>query len=148
MKIKIKEKKQIANPKELAEILQEILNKENKIDQEKEHLWAIGLNARNIIQYIELVSLGILNANLVHPREVFKLAILKGVASIFVIHNHPSGDTQPSEDDLEITQQLKKAGDLLGIEVIDHIIITKTGFLSFKTNLGLMNSKIKYKFIL
>jgi DNA repair protein RadC len=78
------------------------------------------------------VSVGTLNANLVHPREVFKEAIQSLAAQIILAHNHPSGDPEPSEDDLEITKRLVEAGTILGIEVVDHIIITKTGFMSFK----------------
>lgn len=132
MEIKVSEKIQLDSPKKVVEILQKVLKSEDLIDQEKEHFWVIGLNNRNIIKYLELISLGILNANLVHPREVFRLAIMKGVASIIVSHNHPSGDPEPSEDDLEITKRLKKSGEILGIEVLDHLIITNKRFYSFK----------------
>jgi len=133
MEIKLSEKVKITNPQEIAKIFQQILKSENQIDQEKEHFWVVGLNARNIIKYLELVSLGTLNSNLVHPREVFRLAIFKGVAQIIIGHNHPSGEPEPSEDDLEITARLKKAGKIIGIEVVDHIIITDdNNYVSFK----------------
>ena len=131
MEIRTKKQK-ITNPKEIALILRDILVSEDQIDQDKEHFWVIGLNSRNIIQYVELVSLGTLDASLVHPREVFRLAISKGVSHIIVGHNHPSGDTKPSEDDLEITRRLVESGKILGIEVVDHIIISKEGSLSFR----------------
>jgi DNA repair protein RadC len=70
--------------------------------------------------------------SIVHPREVFAGAIKNKAASVILAHNHPSGDPEPSEDDLDITKRLVASGKILGIEVIDHIIITKTGFLSFK----------------
>ena len=76
--------------------------------------------------------MGTLNANLVHPREAFVEAIKSKAASVIFVHNHPSGDLEPSEDDLEITKRLVESGKILGIEVVDHIIITKTGFISFK----------------
>jgi len=127
--------KYIDSPEDTAKIFYAILRKEGEIDKDKEHFWAIGLDARNCIQYIELVSLGILDANLVHPRETFRLAIMKGVASLVVGHNHPSGDIEPSKADLEITARLRKAGQILGIEILDHIIIGKVGgrkYYSFK----------------
>lgn len=101
-------------------------------DKAKEHFKLVLLNTRNKIISITNVSVGTLNANLVHPREVFKDAIIHNAASVVLVHNHPSNDPEPSEDDLEITKRLVEAGKILGIEVIDHIIITQNGFLSFK----------------
>lgn len=101
-------------------------------DKAKEHFKLVLLNTRNKIISITNVSVGTLNTNLVHPREVFKDAIIHNAASVILVHNHPSNDPEPSEDDLEITKRLVKAGKILGIEVIDHIIITQNGFLSFK----------------
>lgn len=132
MEIHIADKININNPEKMAKILQKILKAEDSNDQDKEHFWAIGLSTRNIIKYLELVSLGTLNANLVHPREVFRLAIMKGVASIVIAHNHPSEDPEPSADDLAITRRLEDAGKILGIEILDHIIITKNTYYSFK----------------
>ena len=74
---------------------------------------------------------GTLNANLVHPREVFEEAVKQNAASIILIHNHPSGDPEPSEDDLKITQRLVDAGKIMGIDVLDHIILAKTKVFSF-----------------
>ena len=101
-------------------------------DKAKEHFKLLLLNTRNKIIGITSVSTGTLNANLVHPREVFKDAITHNAASVVLVHNHPSGNPEPSEDDLEITERLIKAGKILGIEVIDHIIIARDGFVSFK----------------
>jgi DNA repair protein RadC len=98
----------------------------------KEHFVALYLNARNELVYKETVSIGILNASLIHPREVFKPAIDKLAVSVIIAHNHPSGDTKPSEDDIEITKRLKQAGEILGVEVLDHIIITEGSFFSLK----------------
>ena len=101
----------------------------------KEHFWGVYLNSRNNIIRIELVTLGILNANLVHPRETFAPAIESKASSLIVAHNHPSGDPEPSEDDLDITKRLVEAGKILGVELQDHIIITEKGrFYSFKSN--------------
>lgn len=90
------------------------------------------LDARNQEIKREIVSIGSLNANLVHPREVFEPAVRHLAAQVIIAHNHPSGDPSPSRDDLEITKRLVEAGKILGIEVVDHIIVTKIRFLSFK----------------
>jgi len=101
-------------------------------DHKKEHFVIFYLDSRNQEIKREIVSVGSLNTNLVHPREVFEPAVRNLAAQIILAHNHPSGDPEPSEDDLEITKRLVESGKILGIEVIDHIIITKTGFISFK----------------
>ena len=126
------EKRKVESPADIAKIMRAVLRSEHENDRMKEHFWAIGLNARNVIQYIELVSLGTLTASLVHPRELFRLAVMKSVNSIIIVHNHPSGDCEPSEADLEITHRLRKAGEILDVEVVDHIIISKNSFMSFK----------------
>ena len=113
-------------PKEIWEELKDLR------DHKKEHFVIFYLDSRNQEIKREIISVGSLNANLVHPREVFEPAVRHLAAQVVLAHNHPSGDPEPSEDDLEITKQLKESGKILGIEVIDHIIITKNGFLSFK----------------
>src|SRR3990170_7216803 len=101
-------------------------------DKAKEHFKLILLNTRNKIIGISTISIGSINASLVHPREVFKDAIVHCAASVVLAHNHPSGDPEPSEDDLKITKKLVDSGKMLGIEVLDHIIIAKNGYFSFK----------------
>lgn len=101
-------------------------------EHKKEHFIIFFLDSRNQEIKREIVSVGSLNANLVHPREVFEPAIKNFAAQVILAHNHPSGDLEPSEDDLDINKRLVEAGKILGIEVIDHIIIVKNGFLSFK----------------
>jgi DNA repair protein RadC len=130
----VKAKKQtVSNPRTVQEVLSKVLNSENEVDRMKEHFWVIGLSTRNAMQYIDLVSLGTLNASLVHPREVFRFSILKAVSSIILSHNHPSGDSEPSEEDLRITKRLVEAGKIIGIEVLDHIVIgSRDSFCSFK----------------
>ncbi len=113
-------------PKEIWEELKDLR------DLKKEHFVIFYLDSRNQEIKREIISVGSLNANLVHPREVFEPAVRHLAAQVILAHNHPSGDPEPSEDDLEITKQLTESGKILGIEVIDHIIITKTGFISFK----------------
>ena len=111
------------------DVLKEVNHiKENK----KENFIVLYLDARNKLSHKETVSIGTLNANLVHPREVFEPAVRNLAAQIILVHNHPSGDPEPSEDDLEITKRLVEAGKILGIEVMDHIVVTKNGFFSFR----------------
>lgn len=98
----------------------------------KEHFIVLYLNARNQLIHKEIISVGTINASLVHPREVFKPAIDHLAAGIIVAHNHPSGGTDPSAGDLEVTKRLEEAGKLLGIEMTDHIIVTRNDFLSIK----------------
>lgn len=98
----------------------------------KECFLVFYLNARNEILKREFVSVGILTASLVHPREVFNSAITQAAASVIFVHNHPSGNSNPSEEDISITKRLSSAGEILGIEVLDHIIVTKTDFFSMK----------------
>ena len=101
-------------------------------DKAKEHFKLILLNTRNKIIGISTVSIGTLNTSLAHPREIFKEAIIHNAMSVVLAHNHPSGDSEPSEDDLKITKRLVESGKILNIEVIDHIIIGKNNFCSFK----------------
>ena len=101
-------------------------------EKTREHLMAIYLNARNELLFRKHIFAGTLNANLVHPREIFNEALKQNAASVILVHNHPSGDAEPSEDDLTITKRLTEAGKIMGIDVLDHIIITKTKVFSFK----------------
>lgn len=124
----IKTKKQeLLCPKDVAAVLEAVLATEHEMDRDKEHFWAIGLDTRNMVKYLELVSLGTLNASLVHPREVFRMAIHSGVASIMLGHNHPSGLAEPSQEDLSITKRLSEAGKIIGITLLDHVIISGDG---------------------
>lgn len=100
--------------------------------QKKEHFVVFFLDTRNQEIKREIVSIGTLNYNLVHPREVFEPAVRNLAASVIVAHNHPSGCLEPSDEDLALTKRLTQAGKLLGIEVLDHVIVAHTGFMSFK----------------
>ena len=121
----------------VADICYAILKTESEIDQDKEHFWSIGLDASNKVKYIELVSLGILNQAITAPREVFRLAIVQGVLSLIACHNHPSGSLQPSSEDRKFTGQLHRAGEIIGIKLLDHVIIGKSGHYSFSDEGGL-----------
>ena len=103
-------------------------------DKTREHLMVIFLNARNEMIYKKPMFIGTLNANLVHPREIFQEALKQNAASVILTHNHPSGDPEPSEDDLTITKRIVEAGKTMGIDVLDHVIITKNKPFSFKEN--------------
>lgn len=113
-------------PKDVWEALRDV--RENK----KEHFVVFFLDTRNTEIKREIVSIGTLNYNLVHPREVFEPAVRNLAASIIVAHNHPSGCLEPSDEDLSLTKRLSQAGKLLGIELLDHVIVTREGFMSFK----------------
>jgi len=105
--------KELTDPEKVYRLIKSKLK-----DYHKEHFYIIVLNSRN--------------HSIVHPREVFAEAIKNKAASVIFVHNHPSGDPEPSEDDLTITKRLVEVGKIMGIEIIDHIIVTENGFLSFK----------------
>jgi len=117
----------INSPDDVNKIIQSYLN-----GVDREHFVVILLNSKNGIIGINTVSVGNLNSSIVHPREVFKPAIVAGAASIIIAHNHPSGDPKPSSEDLIVTERIKEAGDILGIGVLDHIIIGDGCYVSLK----------------
>jgi len=97
------------------------------LDHDREHFIVLNLNARSIPISVHIISIGTINANLVHPREVFYQSIKRKACSIIVAHNHPSGGLEPSEADIMLTNRLKDAGKILGIEVNDHLIMDRKG---------------------
>lgn len=99
-------------------------------DLPKEHLRGIYLNSQYKVIHDEVISIGTVDANIIHPREVFKPALEYAAAAVILVHNHPSGSLTPSLADREVTAQLVAAGKLLGIELIDHVIISRSGFIS------------------
>lgn len=120
--------RRITSPLDAYEILKSFL-----VDADREKFYAIYLNTKNEPVAIHPVSIGSLNASLVHPREVYKAALLVNAASVILSHNHPSGDPCASKEDIEVSRRLKEAGSLIGIEVIDHIVIGKgTNYYSLK----------------
>ena len=100
--------------------------------KKKEHFLAILLDTRNQLIKVSEISVGSLDTSVVHPREVFKEAIAASAASVIFVHNHPSGDPEASEDDIKLTKRLAEAGEILGIDVLDHIIIGDKKYLSLK----------------
>jgi DNA repair protein RadC len=104
----------------------------------KEHFISLHLDSKNKIQCVDLCSTGSLTASIVHPREIFKTALLSSAAAMIFLHNHPSGDPTPSREDIEITTRLREAGELLGIRILDHIIVCEDSYVSF-TDRGLLS---------
>jgi DNA repair protein RadC len=100
--------------------------------KKKEHFLVLCLDTRNRLTNRRLVSMGSLDTNIVHPREVFKEAVSSCAASVIFAHNHPSGDPEPSKEDIELTKRLARAGEIVGIDVLDHIIVCDEGFISLK----------------
>jgi len=125
------EKIQVTCPMDLVNVMKDVLSNVDETDAMKEHFWCIGLNGASVIQYVELVTLGLINQALVHPREVFRHAISESSVSIAVCHNHPSGIVEPSREDNDVTSRLKAAGEIVGIQLIDHVIITDSAYYSY-----------------
>lgn len=128
---------EIIQAKQIYKLLKQYFKSIDRVDRDKEHFFVFHVNTRNKLKMMELVSVGALNQTVVHPREVFTRAVSKRSASIFIAHNHPSEEFEPSIDDVSATDKLCEAGKLLSIPVLDHIIYTNKGFYSFKQN-GLM----------
>lgn len=126
--LKDKQTRLYMKPSQVWEVLKDI--RESK----KEHFVIFYLDTKNQEITQEIISIGTLNASLVHPREVFEPAVRNLASQIIVAHNHPSGDNTPSQEDLNITQKLVESGKILGIEVIDHVIVSKNNFFSFRDN--------------
>lgn len=121
------EKKRVKTPEQVLSLVKSRLK-----GKKKEHFLVLLLDTRNQVISISNVSVGSLDTNIVHPREVFKEAISSSASSCVFVHNHPSGDPAPSEDDMELTKRLTKAGEIVGIDVLDHIIVTDNDFISLK----------------
>jgi DNA repair protein RadC len=98
----------------------------------EEHMYLIALNVKNYVNGLTEISHGALSFSIVHPREIFKYAISMNAASIMLIHNHPSGDPTPSEEDVAMTKRIQEAGELLGINLLDHIIVADGKFASLR----------------
>ncbi len=108
--------------------------KEKLIDKKQEYFYCVYLDTKNHIIKDKLLFIGTINESLVHPREIFKEAYLLSASSIICVHNHPSGNIEPSQNDIIMTKQLKDIGLLLGVKVLDHIIIGNNNYYSFNDN--------------
>lgn len=125
------QKIQIANSDDVFGIMQQILLRENRIGRIQEHFWIVGLDKSHKILFIELLALG--NDNRVHIKapQVFRMAIYKNAPKVILVHNHPSGVMKPGEEDLKTTDRLLKAGEIIEIDVIDHLIISEKNYFGF-----------------
>lgn len=112
-------------------VLREHLLSKHEFERQKEHFWTVILARNNRITFIDEVSIGNLHYTVASPREVFRFAILKGAYAIIIAHNHPSGNLTPSKDDREVMTQLSKAGEIIGIKVLDALIISERNYYSF-----------------
>ena len=120
----------IGSPADVNEMVRTMIG-----SNDREHFGVICLDTKNQPTHISIVSIGTLNSSTVHPREVFKTAILSNSAGIILFHNHPSGNTVPSGADIEMTKRLMEAGQIIGIPVIDHLIVSEESYLSMKEQL-------------
>ena len=118
----------ITSPQAVHSVVEAVLGLSKKT---QEHFVVLSLNTKNVVIGVHTLHIGTVNASIVHPRDVFQRAILNNATSIIICHNHPSGDLTPSQEDIAVTKRIQASGDLLGIEMLDHIIIGD-GFLSLK----------------
>lgn len=121
--------KQYSNPEAAFKLFRSCME---FLDEEREHFLMMSLDTKNNLKAVHIISIGSLNANIVHPREVFYFAIQDRAAAIIVGHNHPSGDPAPTQNDIDITRKLAESGKILGIEVYDHVVYGDTRFYSMK----------------
>ena len=132
----------ISNNDDIHKILADILHKENKIDQEKEHLWFIGFNSANYIMCIDTVALGTVDSVNMVPMNVFRNGVWKGCTHAILAHNHPSLEIKPSKHDIDVTDRLYQCGLILELPIRDHLIITLKTYYSFEEH-GLMAKILK-----
>ncbi len=119
----------VSSPEAAAKVFQDAMV---GLDNEREHFFCLSVNTKNGQKSLDIISIGSLNANIVHPREVFYAAISNRAAAIIVAHNHPSGDPNPSQNDVDISRKLMETSRIIGIELYDHIIFGPERFLSLK----------------
>jgi len=137
IKLANKTKIQIQNSEDIYSVMQRILLRENKTDRGREHFWTISLDNANKILNIELVSLGSFKETIVEPMEVFSIPLQKRAVTLILVHNHPAGTLTPSEADKDITDHMIQVGNIMKVEVLDHLIITENSYYSF-ANSGLL----------
>lgn len=123
----LEQKISFGSPKEVADLMMEEMRY-----LDREHFKILLLNTKNSVICVETISIGSLNASIVHPREVFKSAIKKSAAPVILLHNHPSGNPEPSAQDIDVTHRLVEAGKILGIQVLDHIVFGDGIYVSMK----------------
>lgn len=124
------QKTQVLNSTDIYAIMQQILLRENKIRRNQEHFWVVGLDNEHKVLFIELIGLGTVNRVNADPPDVFRMAIYKLAVKMILVHNHPSGSLEISQGDNEFTDRMLKVGQLINIEIIDHLIITEENYAS------------------
>jgi DNA repair protein RadC len=125
------QKIQILNSSDIYKVMQQVLLRENKIRRNQEHFWVVGLDNSNKILFIELIGLGTVNRVNTNPPDIFRMGIYKLAVKMILVHNHPSGNIEPSKTDKDFTDKILKVGKLINIEVIDHLIISEEKYTSF-----------------
>ena len=121
--------KKVTSPQAAHELIQMVLDLNSSA---VEKFGIITLNTKHAIAGIHIISIGTLNSSIVHPRDIFTAAVLNNASGIVLFHNHPSGDPEPSREDIETTQRLISAGEIMGIKVLDHVIVGENRYCSFK----------------
>lgn len=138
IKLAKNDKRYIEGTDDVYNIMKSVLLRDNKIDQEKEHFWIVGMNLAGYILYIELIALGSYKSVDIEPMNVFRVAVMKNASRVIAVHNHPSGRLSPSVTDKDITDRLIQVGRILNIEFVDHLIISPLSYTSFRS-IGLMD---------
>lgn len=138
IKLAKNDKRYIEGTDDVYNIMKNVLLRDNKIDQEKEHFWIVGMNLAGYILYIELIALGSYKSVDVEPMNVFRVAVMKNASRVIAVHNHPSGRLSPSVTDKDITDRLIQVGRILNVEFVDHLIISPLSYTSFRS-IGLMD---------
>ena len=126
------QKIKVLNSADIFAVMQQVLLRENKIRRNQEHFWVVGLDTKHKILFVELIGLGAVNRVNADPPDVFRMAIYKLAVKVILVHNHPSGSTTVSQGDRDFTDHMLKVGKLINITVIDHLVISETGYTSFE----------------
>ncbi len=137
MKVKLPKgtKTKIYESKDIFKIMHAVLMRQNKLRRKAEYFYTIGLNVSNDIEYLELIAIGALNKVNIDPVELFSIAVGKKCKQLILVHNHTGTTIRPSVQDIRLTKRLEAGGDILGIKIVDHIIISeKNGYYSFADN--------------
>ena len=141
MNVKLSEaqrKASLTSPDGIAAIMQQILLRENRLGRAQEHFWVVGLNQANKLLFVELIGLGRQNRVTANPPDVFRMAIYKLALKLVLVHNHPSGLLVPSTADIAFTDRIIKVGEIINVQVLDHLIISETEHCSFNSE-GIMD---------
>lgn len=147
MKVELKEdqKVQLIQTATLYRVMQEILFREDEFRRKQEFFWVVGISSCSRIEFVELIALGRLNAVNVEPREIFSYAIQSRCTRLILVHNHPSGNLEPSLQDLMLTERAIEAGLILKVAIVDHMIVTETDYTSFSEYVKVFYEKNKRK---